>query len=98
MDVVNTIYCSQIETRRAPYFPKHKTFIESAIAILFSPFCTLLEETDLSAKYWEDAFMHVKYVNNGFQNKAHNIFPFERVKGKNLKLHHMDIFLPRNGI
>ena len=83
---------SPLHTITAPDTPQHNPFSERANRTIFDPVRVLLEESGLSAKYWEYAAYQVAYVKNRLHNKAVGCSPFEKLMKKKPSLHHVKVF------
>ena len=75
-----------------PDTPQHNPFAERVNRSFLDPVRVLLEESGLSAKYWEYALDHVAYVKNRLPHSALQCSPFEALTGNKPKLKHVRVF------
>lgn len=75
-----------------PYTPEHNLFTERTNRTFLDPVRVLLEESGLSAKYWDWALYYVAYIKNRIPHSALRLSPFQNITGDKPKLKHARVF------
>ena len=76
----------------APYTPQHNPFAERINRTLLDPVRILLEQSGLSAHYWDWAIYYVTYIKNRLPHSATNKSPYEMLTKKKPKLKYPRVF------
>ena len=79
-------------SKTAPNTPQHNPFSERINRTLLDPIRVLLEQSGLSAKYWQYALNHIAYIKNRIPHSALGCTPYEKLTGEKPKLHHLRTF------
>lgn len=72
--------------------PQHNPFAERINRTLLEPIRVILEQSGLSAKYWEFALDYVVYVKNRLPHSVLGCSPFETLTGKKPTLKYCRVF------
>lgn len=75
-----------------PHTPQHNPFSERLNRTFMDPVRVMLEQSGLSAKYWDYCIDHVSYVKNRTVHSAIKCSPYERLTGEKPTLKHVRTF------
>eukprot|EP00171_Calliarthron_tuberculosum_P004578 IDg4578t1 len=75
-----------------PHTPQHNPFSERLNRTWLEPVRTILEQSGLSARYWEYAMDHVVFIKNRLPHKGINCSPYEKLTWKKPVLKHVRVF------
>lgn len=81
-----------IHTETTPDTSQHNPFAERINRTLMDPVRVMLEESGLSAHYWEYSIEHVAYIKNRVIHSAIGCSPYEKLTGENPTLKHDRVF------
>eukprot|EP00171_Calliarthron_tuberculosum_P019463 IDg19463t1 len=75
-----------------PHTPQHNPFSERLNRTFMDPVRVMLEQSGLSAKYWDYCIDYVAYVKNRTTHSAIKCSPYEKLTGKKPTLKHVRTF------
>ena len=83
---------NNIHSTSAPYTPEHNAFAERVNRTIWDPVRTILIESGLSFRYWDEAANHVAFVKNRTWHSSIDSTPYEKLTGKKPPMKQIRVF------
>ena len=82
---------NNIHSTSAPYTPEHNAFAERVNRTIWDPARTVLIESGLPFRYWDEAANHVTFVKNRTWHSSTDSTPYEKLTGKKTTMKHIRV-------